>query len=136
MHSGSWSFTAGSRLALVALAVGAAFATTAGAQPIGEWPQGKPANALAHGKQVFMAQGCYSCHGTEGQGGDRGTGPKLAPEVYPLEVFTNQLRHPRDLMPRYPKNFLSDADVADIHAYLSSVKPSPKAKDIPLLSGS
>jgi mono/diheme cytochrome c family protein len=36
-------------------------------------------------------------------------------------------------MPRYPLQQVSDQELADIHAYLSSIKPGPKAADIPLL---
>jgi mono/diheme cytochrome c family protein len=36
-------------------------------------------------------------------------------------------------MPRYAREFVSDADLQDIYAYLASVKAGPAAKDIPLL---
>jgi mono/diheme cytochrome c family protein len=36
-------------------------------------------------------------------------------------------------MPRYPAEFLSNRELADIYAYLASVKPGPQAHDIPLL---
>jgi mono/diheme cytochrome c family protein len=38
------------------------------------------------------------------------------------------------LMPPYSEKVLGDADVADIHAYLVSIKKAPSAKDLPLLS--
>lgn len=88
--------------------------------------------AIEHGRQLFIANTCYSCHGTAGQGAER-TGPRLAPNPFPLVAFVMQLRQPRGVMPRYPKQFLSDADVADIHAYLSSVPASPPAESISLL---
>jgi mono/diheme cytochrome c family protein len=34
------------------------------------------AQSAAHGKQLFMGDNCYLCHGTVGQGG---AGPTLAP---------------------------------------------------------
>jgi mono/diheme cytochrome c family protein len=37
------------------------------------------------------------------------------------------------LMPAYSADLVSDRDVADIHAYLVSIKPPPAAKDLPLL---
>ncbi len=36
-------------------------------------------------------------------------------------------------MPAYRQPFLSDQELADMYAYLASIKPSPAAKDIPLL---
>ena len=38
------------------------------------------------------------------------------------------------LMPPFSEKVLGDAEVADIHAYLASIKKSPSAKEIPLLS--
>lgn len=95
----------------------------------------EPAGDPARGQAAFMKNMCFSCHGTQGQGGDRGAGPALAPNVFPLIAFQMQLRNPRQLMPRFPKQFVSDQDVADIHAYLETVKPGRKARDIPALSG-
>jgi cytochrome c553 len=36
-------------------------------------------------------------------------------------------------MPRYPVEHLSDQEMADIYAYISSQKAGPKAADITLL---
>lgn len=44
------------------------------------------------------------------------------------------MRSPRQDMPRYGDKFLSDSDIKDIHAWLSTIKGGPKAKDIPLLA--
>jgi len=76
---------------------------------------------------------CYTCHGTVGQGADRGTGPKLAPKPLAYRAFLLQVRTPRQDMPAYRKAFVSDEELADIYAYLLSIKPSPDLKDIPLL---
>lgn len=37
-------------------------------------------------------------------------------------------------MPAYTRKWVSDQDVADMYAYLTSLKPSPATKDIPLLN--
>ena len=91
-----------------------------------------PAGSSDRGYQTYMKYQCYTCHGTVGQGADRGTGPKLAPTPVSYATFTSQVRAPRQDMPAYRKEFVSDQDVADIYAYLASVKPSPPAKDLPL----
>jgi mono/diheme cytochrome c family protein len=92
-----------------------------------------PAGDAARGKAAFMKNMCYTCHGTAGQGGDRGSGPRIAYDVWPWEAFARQTRRPRESMPRYPAEHLSDRDLADIYAYVVSVKPGVKASEIALL---
>ena len=92
-----------------------------------------PAGSAERGAAAFKKYMCYTCHGTLGQGADRGTGPKLTPPTPPYPAFVLQVRTPRLDMPAYRKEFVSDQELADIYAYLSSIKPSPAAKDIPLL---
>jgi ubiquinol-cytochrome c reductase cytochrome c subunit len=87
----------------------------------------------AHGRQVFMAVGCYECHGMVGQGSVQ-SGPRLAPEPMPLDSLRQLLRQPLNQMPAYSDKALSDRDVADIHAYLASIPKPPPVKDIPLLN--
>jgi mono/diheme cytochrome c family protein len=93
-----------------------------------------PAGDASRGKTLFMKNMCYTCHGTAGQGGDRGSGPRIAYDVWPWEGFAQQVRHPRESMPRYDVRYVSDAELADIYAYISSIKPGPKAMDIPALN--
>jgi mono/diheme cytochrome c family protein len=93
-----------------------------------------PAGSAERGYQAYMKYQCYTCHGTVGQGADRGTGPKLAPNPISFEGFVRQLRVPRQDMPAYRKQFVSEQEVADIYAYLKSIKPGPALKDIPLLN--
>jgi len=90
-----------------------------------------PAGEAARGKSLYMKNMCYTCHGTGGQG--TRYGGRLAPSPLPWEAFAQQTRHPRAAMPRYPVEFVSDADLADIVAYLASIKPGPKASEISLL---
>lgn len=90
------------------------------------------------GATVFHADGCYECHGYQGEGtgADRPqglTGPKLAPSPIPYAAFIKQLRTPRNVMPSYSANILSDADAADIYAYLRSIPASPPLASIRLL---
>ncbi|MEP7068200.1 MAG: cytochrome c [Usitatibacter sp.] len=92
-----------------------------------------PAGDVNRGKSLYMSNMCYTCHGTAGQGGDRGSGPRIAYEVWPWEGFVQQVRHPRESMPRYDAKHLGDKDLADIYAYVASVKRGAKASEIPLL---
>ena len=93
-----------------------------------------PPGSADRGQQAYMKYMCYTCHGTVGQGADRGTGPKIAPGMLPYAAFALQVRTPRLDMPPYRQQFLSDQELADIYAYLSLTKPSPEVKEIPLLN--
>jgi mono/diheme cytochrome c family protein len=92
-----------------------------------------PTASAERGKKVYQDKWCHSCHGTVGQGGERGAGPRIAPNPFPYEAFAMQTRRPRANMPRYPVEVLSDQEMADIYAYIASIKPGPSAKDLPLL---
>lgn len=76
---------------------------------------------VAHGRRLYIADGCAECHGYNGQGT---IGPRLGPTPIPLDLFTRQMRNPRGVMPIYTSVVLSDPDLADIYAYLESV-PQP-----------
>ena len=93
-----------------------------------------PEGSADRGKQHFTKYMCYTCHGTVGQGADRGTGPQLAPNLLPYPAFALQVRSPRLDMPAFRKEFVSDQELADIYAYLSTITPGPELKDIPLLN--
>ena len=108
---------------IAALAAAAAIAAHADA----------PKGDVAHGKAAFMKNMCYTCHGTAGQGGDRGSGPRIAYDVWPWEAFSQQVRRPREAMPRYTKEQVNDQELADIYAYVSSFRKGPRASEIPLL---
>ena len=87
----------------------------------------------ARGKEIYVKVGCYACHGYDGQGGV--TGPKLAPEPMAADALASYIRNSAPtLMPPYSEKLLGDPEVADIHAYLASIKKPPSAKEIPLLS--
>ena len=88
---------------------------------------------VERGRQLYMANGCFSCHGTVGQGGERSAGPKLAPDTFPFEAFRALVRTPRDAMPRMDVKHISEEQLRDIHSYLASIAKGPAAKDIPVL---
>jgi cytochrome c553 len=106
-----------------------AMAVLAGGTPA--QAQGAPAGDAVNGKRVYMADGCYQCHGTVGQG-SRPTGPHLAPNPLPYEAFAGQVRRPVNAMPPYTSVVLSEQDLVDIYAYLVSIPPlvDPKAAAI------
>ena len=89
------------------------------------------------GKATYMKIGCYTCHGTMGQGG---AGARLAPNPPAGASFMNYVRKggPNHTflggMPAYSSSIISDADLADIRAYLASIPAPPPVKSIPLLN--
>lgn len=85
------------------------------------------------GKRLFLAYGCYQCHGTTGAGGGA-AGPRLAPNPLPLEGVKAKLRTPSGRMPVYTAALVADTQIADIVAYLQSIPGGKPAKDIPLLN--
>ena len=98
-----------------------------------------PAANARHGQQLYMAEGCYECHGTRGAGA-LNNGPQIAPNPIAWTAFLYQMRNPIGAprygnmkMPKYGPGVLSDAEIADIYAYVVSIKPGPSAASIPLL---
>ena len=93
------------------------------------------AGDTGNGKRVFLADGCFECHGRAGQGGAMNyPAPAIAQLEMPVESFVAFLRDaPRD-MPAYSVGVLSDKDAADIYAYLRSLPGRKPAKDFPLLN--
>ena len=90
-----------------------------------------PAGNADNGKRLFMRNGCYECHGTMAQGG---TGPHLAPRPLPVAALTAYVRKPGQGMPPFSAKVMSDADVADVRAFLATLPEPPPVKDIALLN--
>lgn len=95
-----------------------------------------PTGDAAKGRDTFMRAGCFACHGTLGKGAERA--PRLATEPWPIDAFIMKVRDPSNFampsgMPFYTEKSLTDGDLADIHAFLTSVPGDPAPKDIPLL---
>lgn len=90
------------------------------------------AQSAEKGKETFIKNGCWQCHGFVGQGGI--TGPKLAPDPKPFEFINVFIRHTKGPMPQYSEKILSKEDLTDIHAYLQSIPKGPDYKSIPLLA--
>jgi len=100
-------------------------------------PSAKAGDA-GNGKKLFIADGCYECHGLEGQGGSSAPigsyGPRLAPPKLPVEAIRAYVRHPAGGMPPYTPKVLSDSQIDDIYAFLKTIPAPPPVKDIPLLN--
>src|SRR6202521_2667732 len=102
-------------------------------------PQGKknettPAGHVETGKKIFMKDGCYECHGREGQGAAQASGPRIGPPQRFIRPFIKYVRQPTGQMPPFTTEVISDQELADIYAYLQS-RPRPESsKDIPLLN--
>jgi mono/diheme cytochrome c family protein len=92
------------------------------------------AGNVQNGKKNFTADGCYECHGLQGQGATQTGGARIGPPILSLESFMSYVRHPANQMPPYTSKAISDQDLTDIYAYLKSIPLPPKGKDIPLLN--
>jgi ubiquinol-cytochrome c reductase cytochrome c subunit len=93
-----------------------------------------PSGNAQKGKTLFMSDGCYECHGRQGQGAAQTGAARIGPPMLSFEGFENYVRAPRNQMPPYTSKALPDQDLADIYAYLKSIPMPPKGKDIPLLN--
>jgi len=89
-----------------------------------------PAGNVDEGKKLYDSVGCYQCHGREAQGSSA-TGPRLGPRPIAFAAFSRYVRQPIGQMPPYTAKVVSDADLANIYAFVRS-RPEP-AKEIPLL---
>ena len=89
----------------------------------------------ANGKRVYLAVGCFECHGRAGQGGAyNGPAPVLARTEMPFEGFMGQLRQPSQDMPAYSEAVMSDQQIADIYAFVQSLPGRRDPKSIPILN--
>jgi len=106
-------------------AVGIASAVAVAAQP-------QPASTgnMPAGRDLYLRYSCYACHGYDGHGG---AGARLVPLAMTVTRFTAYVRDPRR-MPPYTEKVLTDAQLADLFAYLKSLPASPSADQIPLLA--
>jgi mono/diheme cytochrome c family protein len=118
-------------LAALAIAVVATGAQTSKpAAPAGSAAGNQTGNAVK-GKQIFNSHGCWQCHGRQAQGG--AAGPRLGPDPMPLAAFVAYVRKPANQMPPFRSTIVSDAELADVHAFLRSLPQPPPLESIELL---
>jgi mono/diheme cytochrome c family protein len=87
--------------------------------------------SATRGRQLYVTVGCVHCHGSMGQGSTAGT--RLAPQPLPAEAIAQFIRNTGTTMPAYSARVLSDADVADIAAFLATIPPARPVERIPAL---
>jgi mono/diheme cytochrome c family protein len=97
--------------------------------------QDAPTGDTAKGKRIYLAMGCFTCHGRSGQGGAyNGPAPVLAKSQMPFDGFKGQLRAPSNDMPAYSDAVMSEQDIADIYAFVQSLPGPRNPKDIAILN--
>jgi len=87
-----------------------------------------------NGARIYVADGCYQCHGRVGQGSQSTAAPRIGPPALTIDAFARYIHAPTGNMPPYTSKVVSDQEIADIYAFLKSLPPEPAAKDIPLLN--
>jgi len=85
-----------------------------------------------NGKRLFLAYGCYECHGRQGAGA--AIAPRIGPPALSLAGVLRYVRAPTGQMPPYTAKVVSDQDLADIYAFLKTFPVPPPASSIPLLN--
>ena len=110
----------GSALAMLAIVALLAFGRTVAAA------QNGGGNAQ-NGKTLFNDKGCSGCHGPDARGmspvESPTGGPRIAPPPLALPAFTAFVRNPTGKMVPFSQQDISDAQLADVYAYLQSLAP-------------
>ncbi len=106
----------------------------AGAQSASPPPKADsaPAGNSQNGKKLFTSFGCFECHGHQAEGTPVG-GPRLGPNPIPFSALVKYVRQPTGQMPPFTGKVVSDAELADIYAFLQSLPQPPKPDSIPAL---
>jgi len=95
----------------------AVFGSMVAAITVCAWTAGRAADDA--GEHLYE-QHCRRCHGTEGRGTTQA--PSLIPFDWSEQEALDLVRHPRCDMPPVPESAVSDAQVAQIVAYLKTIK--------------
>jgi ubiquinol-cytochrome c reductase cytochrome c subunit len=106
----------------------------AGAQTVSPAPKpdASPAGNSQNGKKLFTSYGCFECHGHQAEGTPEGK-TRLGPNPISFKDLVKYVRQPTGQMPPYTSKVVSDAELADIYAFLQSLPQPPKAESIPAL---
>jgi mono/diheme cytochrome c family protein len=87
-------------------------------------PGAAPAANVEAGKKIFNKDGCYECHGGEGQGTPM-AGPRIGPNPVPFDYFIAYVRKPTREMPPYTAKVVTDQELADVYAFLQARAQPP-----------
>ena len=79
------------------------------------WAQGD----AARGKELWAQRNCKNCHGENGEGSY--AGPR-AGDGSAVDVWISQVRTPKNKMPAYSAEQMSDADLTDMWAYMQTLE--------------
>ncbi len=104
--------------------VAAIYAYLQSLKPTGPRPEitgDRPASAT--GEALYRYFGCFGCHGYQAEGG---FGPPLAGTGLSLQELRAQVRKPRERMPAYAPERISDEELAYIYVFLQGVAPDNK----------
>lgn len=74
----------------------------------------------ATGAAFYDYLGCFGCHGYQAEGV---FGPRLAQTPLSVEDFRAQVRQPRERMPAFGPERVSDEELVHIYAFLQSLAP-------------
>jgi mono/diheme cytochrome c family protein len=90
----------------------------------------RPAGDPQNGKKVFEKLGCFRCHGSAGEGMSQARNesgpPKIASTHLSLQDFVQSIRAPKGQMPPFGAKQVTDAELANIYAFLQTVGSLPK----------
>jgi len=92
-----------------------------------------PANTT-NGERLYRNDGCYECHGLQGQGSSSTGATRLGPPRIPRSAFVAYVREPTGEMPPYTAKAVSDKELGEIYDFLKSIPPPSPAKSISLLN--
>lgn len=96
---------------------------------------------VERGEALYRDFACYSCHGYSAAGRVP-LAPSSSGILSRADVFITYLRlradenpiNPKNTMPNYSRETLSDAQAADLYAYITSLAEDvPELEDIPLM---
>jgi mono/diheme cytochrome c family protein len=122
------------RLAMIAPVAAAVLVTVLAGGWTAAAAQDRPAGDPVNGKRVYLADGCFACHGRSGQGGLMNyQTPALAKLALPVDSFVAFLRAAPNDMPAFSADVLSDSEAVDIYAFLQSLPGRQPVKNFPLL---
>ena len=78
-----------------------------------------PTSDTTAGKTAYASLPCVGCHGANAEGG---VGPKLAGLNISFDRFQSFVRNGREQMPPFGTDVVSDQQLTDIYAWLTSLQ--------------